>query len=152
MESLVACSLISLNKNLGLRPTGVGGALRRISGKILIMINKQDVMEAADSLQVCAGQRAGTEAVIHTVHDIFKDHTTEAVLLINAENSFNAINRKAMLHNLSVTCPIIFTYISNCYNRPARLFGIRGTKILSKEETIQGDPTLFESMVSQLHH
>ena len=36
-------------------------------------------MKAARSLQVCAGHEAGAEAAIHTVHDIFKDHTTEAV-------------------------------------------------------------------------
>ena len=32
-------------------------------------------------------------------------------------------------------------YISNCYNTPARLFIVGGTEILSKEGTIQGDPT-----------
>ena len=92
-----------------------------------MMINKQDVMKAASLLQVCAGQEADAEAAIHAVHDIFKDHATEAVLLIDAENAFNAINRKAMLHNISVICPIISTYISNCYNTLARLFIIGRT-------------------------
>ena len=49
------------------------------------------------SLQVCAGQEAGAEAKIHAVHGIFKDHTTEVVLLIDAENAFNAINRICLL-------------------------------------------------------
>ena len=74
-----------LNKNPGLRPTGVGEVLARISEKIVTMISKQDVMKAAGSLQVCAGQEAGAEAAIHAVHDIFKDHITEAVLLIDTE-------------------------------------------------------------------
>ena len=56
-------------------------------------------MNAKGSLQVCAGQEVGAEAAIHSVHDIFKDHTTEVVLVIDAENAFNAINRKAKLHN-----------------------------------------------------
>ena len=86
------------------------------------MISKQDVMKAAGSLQVCAGQEAGAEAAIHAVHDIFKDHITEAVLLIDTEKAFNAINRKAMLHNISVLCPTASRYISNCYNTLARLF------------------------------
>ena len=106
-----------------------------------MMISKQDVMKAVNSLQVCAGQEAGAEATIHTVHDISKDHTTEAVLLIDAENAFNAINRKAMLHNISVLCLIISTYISNCYNTPGRLFIIGVTEILSKEGATQRDPT-----------
>ena len=100
-----------------------------------MMINNQDVMKAAGSLQVCAGQEADAEAAIHAVHEIFKDHATESVLLIQAENAFNAINRKAMLHNISVIRPIISTYISNCYNMSAQLFLIGVTEILFKEGT-----------------
>ena len=92
--------MIPFNKNPDLRPIEVGEVLRRISGKVVMMISKQDVMKAAGSLQVCAGQEVGVEAAIHAVHNIFKDHTTEAVLLIDAENTLNAINRKAMLHNI----------------------------------------------------
>ena len=56
-------------------------------------------MKASDSLQVCAGLEGGAEAAIHAVHDIFKDRTTEAVLLIDAENAFNDTNRNTRLHN-----------------------------------------------------
>ena len=56
--------MISLNKNQGLRPIGVGEALRRIAGKVVINILKKDVMNAAGLLQVCAGQEAGAEAAI----------------------------------------------------------------------------------------
>ena len=38
-------------------------------------------------------------------------------------------------------CTIISTYISNCYNTPARLFINGATEILSKEGITQGDPT-----------
>ena len=27
-----------------------------------------------------------------------------------------------MLHNISITCPLITTFIANCYMEPARLF------------------------------
>ena len=92
-----------------------------------MIISKQDVMKATGSLQVCAEQELGTEAATHAVHDVFKDHTTETVSLIDAENAFNAVNRTAILHNISVICLIISTYISNCYNSPARLFIIGRT-------------------------
>ena len=121
--------LIPLNKNPGLSSIRIGEVSRKISGKVVMMISKQDVMEVAGSLKVGAGQEAGAEAAIHAVHDIFKDHTIEAA----AENAINAINRKAMLHNISVICPIISTYISNCYNTVARLFIIGGTRILWME-------------------
>ena len=63
-----------------------------------MMIRKQDVMKAAGSLQVCAGQKPGAEAAIHPVHNIFKDHNTEVALLIEAGNAIAAMNRKVMLH------------------------------------------------------
>ena len=93
--------MIPLSENSGLRPIGVGKVLKRISGKVAIMISQRYVMKAADSLQVCGRQEAVAEASIHAAHDIFKDHNTEAVFLIDAENAFIAINRKAMLHNIS---------------------------------------------------
>ena len=64
----------------------------------------------------------------------------EVLLLIDAENAINLINRKDMLHNLKFICPVIPTYISNCYMCPARLFVIGGKELLSKESTTQGGP------------
>ena len=122
LEAFTSNRLIPLNKNPGLRPIGVGEVLRRIAGKVVMFIAKKDVKEAAGSLQVCAGQESGSEAAVHAIYDIFKKDETEAVLLVDAENAFNSINRKAMLHNISIICPIITTFISNCYIKPARLF------------------------------
>ena len=79
------------------------------------------------------------------MRDIFANEDTEAVLLIDAENAFNSINRKVMLHNLNFICPVITTYITNCYITPERLFIIGGEETLSKEGTTQGDPTAMEA-------
>lgn len=141
LEAFVACRMIPLNKNPGLRPIGVGEVLRRIAGKVVMRVAKKDIMESTGSLQVCAGQDAGAEAAIHAMHDIYENEETEAVLLIDAENAFNSINRKAMLHNIAVLCPLISTFMENCYNVPARLFVIGGKELSSKEGTTQGDPT-----------
>ena len=46
-------------------------------------------------------------------------------------DAFNSINRKLMLHNLKFICPIIATYIINCYATPSRLFIVGGGEILS---------------------
>ena len=70
---------------------------------------------------------------------------TDAVLLIAAENAFNSINRKVMLHNLKFICPIIATSIINCYATPSRLFIVGVGEILSSEETTQGDPTSMKA-------
>ena len=58
---------------------------------------------------------------------------------VDAENAFNSINRKVMLHNFKFICPIIATYIINCYTTPLRLFIVTGREIISSEGTTQGD-------------
>lgn len=52
-----------------------------------MQVTKKNVQDTAGALQACAGQDAGTEAAIHTMHDLFQDYEIEAVLLINAENN-----------------------------------------------------------------
>ena len=90
LETFIACRwLVTSNKNPGLRPTGVGEVLRRIAGKMVMNILKKDVMHAAGSLQVCAGQEAGAEAAIRTMCDIYNKEHSEAVLLVDGENAFN---------------------------------------------------------------
>ena len=60
---------------------------------------------------------------------------TDAVLLIDAEDARNSINRKVVLHNLKFICRIITTYIINCYSTPSKLFIVGGGDIQSSEET-----------------
>ena len=99
LESFVACRLIPVEKKPGIRPIGVGEVLRRIAGKTVMMLFKNDITHAAGALQLNAGQDAGDEAVVHAMHDIFSEENTEDVLLIDAENGFNSINRKVMLQS-----------------------------------------------------
>ena len=66
---------------------------------------------------------------------------TDAVFLIDAENAFNSINRKVMLHNLKFICPIIATDIISCYDTPLRLSTVVVGKMLPTEGTTQGDPS-----------
>ena len=75
------------------------------------------------------------------MHEIFKEQDTEAVLLINATNAFNTVNRNVLLYNIKMISPAISTYVSNCYSLPSRLFVIGGAEITSEEGTTQGDPT-----------
>ena len=77
---------------------------------------------------------------MHAMEKIFKEESTEAVLLVDVENAFNSINRKVFLHNISILYPAVFTSVTNCYATPARLSVIGGSKIKSNEGTTQGDP------------
>jgi len=101
---------------------------------------KSHIQESVGPLQLCGGQKSGCEAMVHAFSSMFEEEDCDAVLLIDADNAFNRINRKMMLHNIRVVCPIIATYVINTYQHEARLFINGGKEILSKEGTTQGDP------------
>ena len=140
LEAYLACRLVPLNKNPGLRPIGVGEVLRRIAGKAVMLIAKEDLKNSCSTVQMCAGHEAGCEAAIHSMKYVFESAESEAVLLVDASNAFNNINRKAILHNVRILCPILACYVNNCYRLPARLFVVGGREIQSCEGTTQGDP------------
>ena len=79
-------------------------------------------------------------AAIHVMKEIMSSDETQAVLLVDASNAFNTINRQAALHSIGVICPSISTVLSNTYQTPVRLFVTGGEKIESSEGITQGDP------------
>ncbi len=106
----------------GVRPIGVGETVRRIIGKAILAVIKVDVLEAAGTLQLCAGQEAGSEAAIHAMRSIFEDTESEAVLLADATNAFNCLNRNAALHNIHSLCPPLAIILTNTYREDTHLY------------------------------
>ena len=64
LEDLIACGIIPLDKNQGLRPIGVGEILRRIAGKVVVSSTCNKIIDSLGSLQVCAEHEAGCEALM----------------------------------------------------------------------------------------
>ena len=71
--------------------------------------------------------------------EAFLKEETEAVLLVDASNAFNSLNREAALHNIRYLCPILSTILINIYREATDLF-VDGIVLASKEGTTQGDP------------
>ena len=140
IEAYIACRLIPLDKNPGIRPIGIGEVLRRIIGKAIIFVIRPEIMESAGNLQLCAGQKSGCEAAVHAMSELFKEEETDALLLVDASNAFNTLNREVLLHNMPYICPAMSTYVRNCYCTPLRLFILGGSELHSTEGTTQGDP------------
>ena len=90
-------------------------------------------------MQTCTGVAAGVEAAIHATARTFEDDSCEAVLMVDADNAFNRLNRKAALHNIQRSCPPLYQYLHNGYKEPAKLHLGDGTHILSEEGATQGD-------------
>ena len=91
---------------------------------------RQDVLRAAGPLQLCCGQECGAEAAVHAMRAMFEHDSSDAVLLVDASNTFNNLNRPVALHNIRYICPEIATLLINCYRIHSSLF-VGGTEMFS---------------------
>ena len=139
LAAYTSCRLIPLNKCPGVRPIGIGEVVRRIIGKAVMRVMKYDLQDSIGSIQLCAGQDAGCEAAVHSMEKVFADENTEAMILVDASNAFNRLNRQATLLNCRAICPALSYILINTYRNNSQLF-VDGQCILSKEGTTQGDP------------
>ena len=139
ISAFTACRLCPLDKCPGVRPIGISEVSRRIIGKAIMQVVSKDVQNAAGSLQLSAGQVAGNETAVHAMRELFRDQDSEGVLLVDAKNAFNSLNRKAALWNIKVLCPSLAPVVINTYREDVELF-VGGETIYSSEGTTQGDP------------
>ena len=88
----------------------------------------------------CSGLPAGLEAAVCAMQLLYDDDDTEGILLVDAKNAFNSLNREAALHNVRFLCPSLATVLQNCYQAPSRLIVAGGGELSSEEGITQGDP------------
>ena len=140
LNALLACRLVPLNKNPGVRPIGDGEVAKHIVCKAVIRVVRKDIMLAVGPLQVCSGIGTGCEAAVHATREVFDESEVEGALLVDATDAFHALNRKVALQNIKYVCPALKTVLTNCYQSPIRLLVSGEGEILSKEGKTQGDP------------
>ena len=87
--------------------------VRRIVAKAALYVIRDDIQAAAGPHQLCAGQIAGTEAAVHAV---FNDDDSDAILMVDATNAFNSLNRSVALHNIQQLCPPLARILINTYH------------------------------------
>uniref|UniRef100_A0A0G4FMB1 Reverse transcriptase domain-containing protein n=1 Tax=Chromera velia CCMP2878 TaxID=1169474 RepID=A0A0G4FMB1_9ALVE len=151
VKALMACRLVALDKCPGVRPVGIGEAIRRLLRKAVMKETREELQEACGADQLCSGLMGGLEGGIHAVRELWETLTQEAsdnpekafgTLLIDAKNAFNAANRTAGLWNAHILWPRASKFLFNCYRGDAELF-LRGTHgittISSREGWTQGD-------------
>ena len=127
-----------MDKCPGVRPIGISEVARRIIGKAIAATISNEIQEATGHLQTYAGHLLGCEAAVHAMHQLFEDDET-GVILVDANNAFNCLNRQTALLNISHLCPALSKVLINTYKKHIQLF-IDGESILSQEGTTQGDP------------
>ena len=111
-------------------------------GKLVGNVVKPDILDAVGPLQTCVGFKGDIEASIHVTREMWEEPETEGVLLVDADNAFNRVNRELAVHNIRETCPPFHKYLSNTYQKPARLVvndGYTTDYLFSMEGCTQGD-------------
>ena len=106
--------------------------------------------------QLCAGLQAGIEGAIHGMNELFSTHQDQGtgwgVLLVDAANAFNSLNRAAMLLHAHVLWPRCARFLFNTY-RGWSVLVLRGssTFLYSKEGVTQGNPlSMFTYVIGTL--
>ena len=143
VRALMANRLIALDKCPGVRPVGIGEALRRVLGRTVCMVTRSDLEDVAGIDQLCAGTKMGIEGAIHAVGDLYNEHKSRGwgVLLVDAHNAFNSINRIAALWNVRTLWPRCCRFLFNTYRGWATLVVAGSESFLSSKKGVtQGDP------------
>ena len=116
-------------------------------GKSISWVLRKDIQQAAGPLQAATGLQGGAEATIHSMKLIFEQDSTDGVILVDASNAFNSLNRKAALHNIRIICPEFSTVLINTYRRLVRMFIEGGGEILSVLPMVIIQPCLVSSII-----
>ena len=110
ITALTASRMIGIPKSQGgTRPIGIGGIIRRILCKAVIRNASDRLAEAGGAVNLALGQRGGVEAALRASLQMFDHPHSQCVLLVDADNAFNRLNRKTALYNVQYTCPEIAT-------------------------------------------
>ena len=142
IQALLANRLIALDKCPGIRPIGVGETLRRIIGKAVCFVTRDDVESVCGASQLCAGLQCGIEGAIHAISDMFNENERDyGILMVDAHNAFNSINRIALLWNTCIQWPRASRFIFNTYRGWSPLIMKNcNTMLYSQGGIVQGDP------------
>ena len=79
----LACRLVALDKCPGVHSIGIGDTARCIVAKAVLAIIREDILDTAGTVQLCAGQIAGCEAAVHALRENFQHEDTKAALLVD---------------------------------------------------------------------
>ena len=120
------------------RPIGVGEVLRRVMGKAVVAVLRKDIVQSIGTINLCAGQKAGPETIIHLMDDLFHQDDCEGLLLVDGTSAFQLLNRLTTLHNIRHLCAPVSVIFINFYRGAARLFVQGGRELSSDEGTTQG--------------
>ena len=103
---------------------GIGECLRRLICKSVTEFTNTDLEETCSTDPLTCGLKAGVRGAIHALSDIFDDNKEDGcgMLLMDASNVFNSLNRETALWNAQILWPRWSRFLFNTYRGFATLF------------------------------
>ena len=140
---LAGAGLVALPKPAGgVRPIAVGELLRRLTGKCLMAVVKDEARAFFWPAQVGVAVKGGAEKAVHAVRAWSARHSGsshKALLKLDFRNAFNCVSREEVLKQTVVHFPALARWAAWCYRQPSCLqFGDRALE--SSAGVQQGDP------------
>ena len=137
---LAGAGLVALPKpSGGVRPIAVGELLRRLTGKCLMALVREEASSHFWPAQAGVAVKGGAEKAVHAVRAWTQRHAgsrTEVVVKLDFSNAFNCVSRDAVLQQACQHFPALARW---SYQQPTRLqFGERALDSCSGAQ--QGDP------------
>ena len=114
--------------------------------KLIAMATCDDITDLYGADQLCSGLNSGIEGSIHAMRELYEENHSAGwrLLLVDARNTFNSLNRAAAaLWNSRTQWPRCSRFLFNTYRGYPSLILKGSTKseaIYSKEGVGQGDP------------
>ena len=142
-QDLAGTALIALPKAKGwVRPIVIGELLRRLTGKCLCSVVKEDARAFFHPVQVGVACPSGVEAAIHAAREwasASAHDSTKGFIKLDFSNAFNCVSREQALSQVTERFPSLSRWAHWCYRNPSNLrFG--DFVIQSTEGVQQGDP------------
>ena len=101
---------------------GLGEVVRRIIGKSVMQTIKHNLQDTVRFLQLSVGQDVGCEAAFHALKQIFAEYDTEAVILVDATNAIENLNRQVTLRNCRAIMSLRACILTNTHRNDSWLF------------------------------
>ena len=140
LRAFLAGRLIPLDKQPGVRPIAIGEVFRRVVGKVIMAVIERDVAAVTVPRQLCVGVPSACEVAVQALTGLYERDEDTAILLVDASNALNALNRAAAINNIPKVCPAAGRVFVNTYQADIPLYLDGGEVLYSREGTCQGDP------------
>ena len=158
---LAGAGLVALPKaSGGVRPIAVGELLRRLTGKCLMSLVRDEARAYFWPAQVGVAVKGGAEKAVHVLRAWTSRHagsSRKVLVKLDFANAFNCVHRDTVLDETTNRFPALARWVTWCYRQHTRLqFGARALESCSGVQ--QGDPlgpllfaAALQPLASQLH-